>query len=80
MLRQITRDAVKRSMSTTTKQAPKKVVVVDGTRTPFALASTYYKDYMAYDLGVFAIKGLLTKTALDPKLVDTVIMGNVIQA
>ena len=34
---------------------------------------------MAYDLGVHAIKGLLTKTALDPKVVDTVIMGNVIQ-
>jgi len=76
MLRQV---LTKRSLSTAAASSTKKVVVVDGSRTPFALASTYYKDYMAYDLGVHAIKGLLTKTALDPKLVDTVIMGNVIQ-
>ena len=35
-------------------------------------------DLMSYQLGGFAIKGLLTKTGLQPHLVDKVIMGNVI--
>jgi len=40
---------------------------------------TAYNDYMGYDLARLAIKGLLTKTAIDPAIVDTVIMGSVIQ-
>ncbi len=35
-------------------------------------------DLMSYQLGAFAIRGLLNKTGLDPKLVDQVIMGNTI--
>jgi acetyl-CoA acyltransferase len=38
-----------------------------------------YGDYLAVDLGRMAIKGLLTKTALDPKLVDYLYYGTVIQ-
>lgn len=38
-----------------------------------------YKDHMAVDLGRFAMKGLLTKTALDPKLIDYIYYGSVIQ-
>ncbi len=56
----------------------KKVVVIDGTRTPFLRSGTAYMDLMTYQLGGFAIRGLLLKTGLDPKLVDTVIMGTVI--
>ena len=49
--------------------AQKNVVLVDGCRIPFTLAGTAYKDYMAVDLGRIAMKGILTKTAIDPALV-----------
>lgn len=41
--------------------------------------NTGFKDYIAQDLGRFAIKGLITKTAVDPKDIDYVVMGTVIQ-
>ena len=56
----------------------KKVVIIDGCRTPFLRSGTAYVDLMSYQLGGFAIKGLLTRTGLRPELVDSVIMGNVI--
>lgn len=56
----------------------KKVVLIDGCRTPFLRSGTDYMDLMSYQLGQFAIKGLLVKTGLDPTLVDKVIMGTVI--
>lgn len=56
----------------------RKVVLIDGCRTPFLRSGTDYMDLMSYQLGQFAIKGLLVKTGIDPKLVDTVVMGNVI--
>lgn len=57
-----------------------KIVFIDGCRTPFLKSGTDYFDHdiMSYQLGQYAIKGLLVKTGLDPKLVDTVIMGIVI--
>jgi len=36
-------------------------------------------DLMSYQLGQFAIKGLLDKTGIDPKIVDYVVMGTTIQ-
>jgi acetyl-CoA acyltransferase len=48
-------------------------------RIPFAMSGTVYNDYMAVDLARFALKGLLVKTALDPKLIDYVLLGTVIQ-
>ena len=55
-----------------------KVVIIDGCRTPFLKSGTDYMDLMSYQLGGFAIKGLLNKTGIDPEQVDGVIMGNVI--
>jgi acetyl-CoA acyltransferase len=55
------------------------VVVVAGVRLPFAMTSTIYEDQLAVDLQRLAITGLITQTALDPKVVDYVIAGNVIQ-
>ncbi len=55
-----------------------KVVLIDGCRTPFLRAGTNYMDLMSYQLGQFAIKGLLLKTGIDPQWVDQVIMGTVI--
>lgn len=56
----------------------RKIVVVEGCRTPFLKSGTDYMDLMSYQLGQFAIKGLLVKTGLDPKEVDKVIMGTVV--
>jgi len=56
----------------------RKVVVVDGTRTPFLKSGTGYQDLMAYQLGAMAISGMLTKAALDARAVDRVIMGTVV--
>ena len=56
----------------------KKVVVIDGTRTPFLKSGTEYMDLLSYQLGQFAISGLLKKTGIDPKSVDRIIMGTVI--
>ena len=56
----------------------KKVVLIDGCRTPFLRSGTDYMDLMSYQLGQFAIKGLLTKTGIDPETIDSVVMGCVI--
>ncbi len=60
-------------------RAASRAVFVDGVRTPFALASTGYTSLLAVDLARAALKGLVTKTALDPGTVDSVFMGTVIQ-
>jgi acetyl-CoA acyltransferase len=56
----------------------KNIVFIDGCRTPFLKSGTDYLNLMSYELGQFAIKGLLQKTDLNPKEVDQVIMGTVI--
>ncbi len=43
------------------------------------MQSTIYNDLMAVDLSRLALKGLLTKTALDPNEIDYVLFGTVIQ-
>lgn len=43
------------------------------------MGGTVYGDYLAVDLARLAMKGLLTKTALDPKLIDYLYFGTVIQ-
>lgn len=55
-----------------------KVVIIEGCRTPFLRSGTDYMDLMSYQLGGYAIKGLLNKTGIDPSTIDSVIMGNVI--
>ncbi len=56
----------------------KRVVVVEGSRTPFLKAGTDFKDLLAFELGAMAIRGLLNKTQLDASMVDRVVMGNTI--
>jgi acetyl-CoA acetyltransferase len=57
----------------------KRVVIVDGVRIPFQLSQTLYKNELAVDLAQRALKGLVTKTAIDPAMVDYVLYGTVIQ-
>jgi len=65
-------------MATKAASSSKKpaVVLVDGARIPFALSSTIYNDYMGVDLQKLAYKGLVDKTAVDPKEIDYIIGGN----
>ncbi|MBX2821055.1 MAG: acetyl-CoA C-acyltransferase [Rhodothermaceae bacterium] len=60
------------------KSSLRKVVVVDGCRTPFMRSGSAYMDLMSYQLGHFAIKGLLTQTGIPVEEIDHVIMGNVV--
>ncbi|KAJ8609346.1 hypothetical protein CTAYLR_009302 [Chrysophaeum taylorii] len=56
----------------------KRVVVVEGVRIPFCLSSTTYDDLLAVDLARMSLKGLITKTGLDPSMVDYLLYGNVV--
>src|SRR3979409_1389417 len=57
----------------------KRLVIVDGVRTPFCKAGTELASLGADELGRIAVNALLTRTGLDPALVDEVIFGCVAQ-
>jgi len=65
--------------STARASGPRNVVLVDGCRIPFHMSGTVYKDLIAQDLGRMALKGLLTRTAIDRDYADYVLYGTVIQ-
>ena len=56
-----------------------RLVVVDGVRTPFAKMGTDLARLGADELGRVAVNALLTRTGLDPALIDEVIFGCVAQ-
>lgn len=58
----------------------KKIVIVSAARTPIGSFMGSLSSVPATQLGAIAIKGALDKINLDPKLVDEVFMGNVVQA
>jgi acetyl-CoA C-acetyltransferase len=58
----------------------KKVVIVSAVRTPIGSFMGALSSMPATKLGAAAIKGALHKINLDPKLVEEVLMGNVVQA
>src|SRR5438132_12233343 len=57
----------------------KEVVIIDGARTPFGTYGGQLRDTSATDLGVIAAKAALEKSKVDPKDIDLVIFGNVLQ-
>jgi acetyl-CoA C-acetyltransferase len=58
----------------------KKVVIVAAARTPIGSFMGSLRTVPAPKLGSIAIKGVLEKSAIDPGIVDEVIMGNVLTA
>jgi acetyl-CoA acetyltransferase family protein len=56
-----------------------RLAIVDGIRTPFCKAGTELASMAADELGRIAVNALLTRTGLDPALVDEVIFGCVAQ-
>src|ERR1700759_231853 len=53
--------------------------IVDGVRTPFCKSGTELSSFSAHDLGRIAVNPRLTRTGLDPALIDEVIFGCVAQ-
>lgn len=64
-------------MSTT---SPRDAVIIGGSRTPFGRLLGSLASFSVIDLGAHAIKGALADASVDAAAVDTVIMGQVIQA
>ncbi len=62
----------------TTRQGD-RIAVISGIRTPFAKQSTAFISTPAVDLGKLAVKALMDKTDIDPKLIDQVVFGQVVQ-
>src|SRR5437773_10577853 len=54
---------------------PPRLVIVDGVRTPFCKMGTDLAALGADELGRIAVSALLTRTGLDPALIDEVIIG-----
>lgn len=54
----------------------RRVVVVDGIRTPFAKAGTALDPVPAVELARIAIRELLERTEIDPAAIDEVVLGN----
>ena len=58
----------------------KEIYIISAVRTPIGSFGGALKDFSATELGGFAIRAALKKAGLDPKLVQDVLMGCVIQA
>ncbi len=54
---------------------PDRLVILDGVRTPFCKAGTDLATLPADELGRIAVDALLTRTGIDPALIDEVIFG-----
>jgi acetyl-CoA acetyltransferase family protein len=57
----------------------KDIVLIDGARTPFGTFGGALRDTSATDLGVIAAKAALERSKVDPRQIDHVIFGNVLQ-
>lgn len=60
-------------------QDQKRIAVVAGLRTPFARQATDYHGIPALELGQWVVNELLIRSELDPKSVDRLVFGQVIQ-
>jgi len=57
----------------------KRIIIVDGVRTPFCKMGTVFNDLSAQELGRIATRELIERTEINPQWVDEVIFGNVAQ-
>ena len=62
-----------------TTRRGERVAIVAGLRTPFARQSTEFSQVPAVDLGKMVVSELLARTDIDPKLIEQVVFGQVIQ-
>jgi acetyl-CoA acyltransferase 2 len=57
--------------------AAKQIFICGAKRTPFGTFGGKLKGFTATDLGVHASKAVIAATGIDPKAIDTCVMGNV---
>src|SRR5207245_10148340 len=57
----------------------KEIVIIDGARTAFGTYGGQLRDTSATDLGVVAATAALERSKVDPKQIEHVIFGNVLQ-
>jgi acetyl-CoA acyltransferase len=57
---------------------PRRVAVIQGCRTPFARAGSELSQMSTVQLGTVAVRELIHRAELDPKLVDHLIFGTVV--
>ncbi len=67
-----------KQQSVTTRDGD-RIAIVAGLRTPFAKMATYFHGVPAVDLGKMVVNELLIRNAVDPKLVDQLVYGQVVQ-
>jgi len=56
------------------------VFIIDGARTPVGILQGSLSDVSAIELGIIASKGAIERSHVDPKLIDQIVIGNVIQS
>lgn len=59
--------------------ADRRVAIVDGLRTPFAKAGTELAALSTLELSATVVTELITRSNLEPRLVDRVVFGSVVQ-
>jgi acetyl-CoA acetyltransferase family protein len=55
------------------------IYLIAGARTPVGVLQGAFSEVSAIDLGVVAAKGAIERSGVDPKQIDQVVIGNVIQ-
>ncbi|WP_025822126.1 acetyl-CoA C-acyltransferase FadI [Shewanella marina] len=56
-----------------------RIAIVAGLRTPFAKQATAFNGVSALDMGKMVVNELLVRSELDPKLIDQLVYGQVVQ-
>ena len=54
-----------------------RIAIIEGCRTPFQRSGTGYYDIMGWEIGRYAVKGLVSKVAVPVEAIGHVIMGTV---
>ncbi|HET8816981.1 MAG TPA: acetyl-CoA C-acyltransferase FadI [Pseudidiomarina sp.] len=62
-----------------TTPAGERIAIVAGLRTPFAKQATYFHGVPALDLGKLVVQELLNRFSLDPREVEQLVFGQVVQ-
>ncbi|MBI4318231.1 MAG: acetyl-CoA C-acetyltransferase, partial [Chloroflexi bacterium] len=58
----------------------RNAVIVSGARTPVGRFGGAFKNYRASELGAVAIRAAVERAGIDPRTIDDVYFGNVLQA
>jgi acetyl-CoA acyltransferase len=72
--------AILTSETIMTQRTGRRVAIVEGCRTPFAKAGTDFRQLSAIELGKVAVRELISRANLDPREIDHVVFGTVVQS